>query len=90
MNDVNHEEVLNLVWLLENGLFRGKAVKGDPPKEWRDGKSFPEAAVGWERRGVRFIHATRARCKPAELGGGLLQNFMERVLGYCGREARHD
>jgi hypothetical protein len=39
---------------------------------------------------VRFIHAKRARSKPAELVGGLLQNLMERVPGYCGRDERRD
>jgi len=39
---------------------------------------------------VKFIHAKKARSKPAELVGGLLQNLMERVPGYCGRDERRD
>jgi hypothetical protein len=59
-------------------------------REWRLGKSWPERDLGWARLGVRVIHAKRARSKPAELVGGLLQNLQERVPGYCGRDERRD
>lgn len=77
-------------WLFENGIWKNARVVKGAPREWSDGKSWAECKPGWEKLGVRFIHAKRARSKPAELVGGLLQNLMERMAGYCGRDERRD
>ncbi len=92
MNTVCLEQGRPDVWYFERGLWqRSNLVKGRPPKEWRLAQdSGAEAVYGWEKLGVRFIHATRARSKPAELVGGLLQNLMEGCKGYCGRNERVD
>lgn len=92
MNTVCLEQGRPDVWYFERGLWqRSNLVKGRSPKDWRlahDSES--ETAYGWEKLGVHFIHATRARSKPAELVGGLLQNLMEGCKGYCGRNERVD
>ncbi len=92
MNTVCLEQGRPDVWYFERGLWqRSNLVKRRPPREWRlahDSES--ETAYGWEKLGVRFIHAPRARSKPAELVGGLLQNLMEGCRGYCGRNERVD
>lgn len=77
-------------WYFENGIWKNARLVKGTPREWREGKSDAEVKPGWEKLGVRFIHAKRARSKPAELVGGLLQNLMERMLGYCGRDERRD
>jgi hypothetical protein len=90
MNRTCRQWGLPLVWYLENGIWRcAKMVKG-APREWSEGKSWGEIKPGWSQLGVKFIHAKKARSKPAELVGGLLQNLMERVPGYCGRDERRD
>lgn len=78
------------VWYCENGIWRNAHLVKGPPREWSEGKSWGELKPGWERLGVKFIHAKKARSKPAELVGGLLQNLMERIPGYCGRDERRD
>ena len=90
MNRVCREWGLPRAWLFENGIWRRSRLVKGTPREWRDGQSDAELKPGWEKLGVRFIHAKRARSKPAELVGGLLQNLMERVPGYCGRDERRD
>jgi len=79
-------------WYFERGIWkRANLVKGDTtPAGWQAALSGPETKVGWENLGVRFIHATRARSKPVERLGGLLQDLMEGVRGYCGRDERRD
>ena len=92
MNTVCLDEARPDFWYFERGLWKSSnLVQGKPPREWRlANPSWEDTAHGWEKLGVRFIHAKRARSKPAELVGGLLQNLMERCPGYCGREERHD
>jgi len=91
MNRTCRQWGLPRAWLFENGIWRNsRLVKGSAPREWNDARSDAELKPGWEKLGVRFIHAKRARSKPAELVGGLLQNLMERVPGYCGRDERRD
>ena len=89
-NRVCRQWGLPRIWYFENGIWRNaKMVKG-APREWSEGKSWAEIKPGWSQLGVKFIHAKKARSKPAELVGGLLQNLMERVPGYCGRDERRD
>jgi hypothetical protein len=90
MNQACRAWGLPRVWYFENGIWRNAALVKGPPREWSEGKSWGELKPGWERLGVKFIHAKKARSKPAELVGGLLQNLMERVPGYCGRDERRD
>src|SRR5581483_7604902 len=52
--------------------------------------SGAELEMGLRQFGVRFIHARRARTKPVERIGGLLQDLMEGEPGYCGRDERKD
>lgn len=77
-------------WYFENGIWKNARLVKGAPREWSEGKSDAEVKPGWEKLGVRFIHAKRARSKPAELVGGILQNLMERMPGYCGRDERRD
>ncbi len=93
MNTVCLEHGRPDFWYFEGGSWkRANIVKGRPPKEWRRAHdSEVEAQYGWEKLGVRFIHATRARSKPAELVGKLLHDRLERCRGFCGREGeRYD
>ena len=91
MNQVCASWGLPGTWLFENGMWRNaKLVKGDSPAGWTDGLSWPETQVGWEKVGVRFIHARRARTKPVERVFGLIQDLMEGTRGYCGRDERRD
>lgn len=93
MNTVCLEQGRPDVWYFERGLWeRSRLVKGRPEEGWRLAQaSDTEAAYGWEKLGVRFIHATRARSKPGvERVGGMMQNLMERCRGYCGRNERED
>lgn len=77
-------------WLFENGIWKNAHMVKGAPRDWNEGKSWAEEKPGWDKLGVRFIHAKKARSKPAELVGGLLQNWMERMPGYCGRDERRD
>lgn len=79
------------VWYFERGIWQNALlVKGEAPAGWQPSLSWTEAKVGWERLGVRFLHAIRARSKPVERVGGLLQDLMHGVRGYCGRNERVD
>ena len=92
MNTVCLEQGRPDVWYFERGIWqRSNLVQGRAPKQWRLAHESQAATEhGWEKLGVRFIHAIRARTKPAELVGGLLQNMMEGCKGYCGRFERED
>jgi len=77
--------------IYERGIWKtANVVNNAAPVGWVDAHSPAQYKIGWAHLGVRIIHAKRARSKPAELVGGLLQNRMERVLGYCGRDERRD
>lgn len=91
MNRVCASNGLPSVWLFERGIWKNaKLVKGETPAGWDDGLSWPAVQTGWEQVGVRFVHATRARTKPVERVFGLIQDMMEGVRGYCGRDERRD
>jgi hypothetical protein len=79
------------IWYFEKGIWqKSHVVKGTAPVGWNDAHSWAEAKVGWENLGVKFQHAIRARTKPVERVGGLLQNLMHGIRGYCGRDERRD
>ena len=78
-------------WYFERGIWlKSKLVNSDAIAGWNDGLSWSAARVGWEQVGVGFRHAIRARTKPVERVGGLLQCLMEGERGYCGRDERRD
>src|SRR5207302_9265938 len=65
---------------------------------WRDSKiltgadelSFDHTELGLREFGVRFVHAKLPRGKVIERVFGLIQNKMERLPGYAGRDEIHD
>lgn len=78
-------------WYFERGIWKNShVVKGTVPAGWQEACSWLEAKTGWENLGVQFRHAIRARTKPVERVGGLLQDLMHGVRGYCGRDERRD
>jgi len=78
-------------WYYEGGIWkRSKIVKGVAPMGWNLSRSPEEMTFGWEQLGSKFIHAIRARSKPVEKVGDLLQRLMEGQPGYCGRDERRD
>jgi hypothetical protein len=78
-------------WYFEFGIWEGShLVKGSIPAGWKLAPSMSECATIWEQLGVDFVHATRARSKPVERVGRALQDLMEGVRGYCGRDERRD
>jgi hypothetical protein len=91
MNRVCASWGLPAAWYFEQGIWKNALlVKGEAPAGWEAALSWPDAKVGWEKLGVRFVHAHRARSKPVERVGGMLQNLMEGTRGYCGRDERRD
>ncbi|MEI6196444.1 MAG: hypothetical protein WCS42_19160, partial [Verrucomicrobiota bacterium] len=79
------------VWAYERGIWqRSHLVKGTVPAGWQVGLSAPDCATAWEQMGVRFVHSIRARSKPVERVFGAIQDLMEGVRGYSGRDERHD
>ena len=70
-------------WYFENSIFKSKIVKG--------GIAWAETEAGLlTGLGLRFVHAREARAKLVERVFGLIQNYMERIPGYCGRNERLD
>ena len=70
-------------WYFENSIFKSKMVKG--------GIAWAETEAGLlTGLGLRFVHAREARAKLVERVFGLIQNYMERIPGYCGRNERLD
>ena len=91
MNRVCAKWGLPSAWIFEGGLWRNsRVVKGNTPTGWETGLSWADCSVGWEKLGVNFRHAIRARTKPVEGVFRLLQNQMEGLRGYCGRNERVD
>jgi hypothetical protein len=77
-------------WYFERGTWEGNLAKSTPPPGWQLGPSLEDAKTGWEKMGVRMIHAHEARSKPVEHVLEMLQRLMEPLPGYCGRDERRD
>jgi hypothetical protein len=72
------------VLLLERGIWKtAKIIKGDE-------LDISQTEQGLREFGIKFRHRKRACGKVIENVIGLLQNQMERVTGYAGRDERHD
>ena len=70
--------------ILERGIWRtAKIIKGDE-------LDLTHTEQGLREFGVRFQHRTKPRGKKIERIIGLLQNRMERLPGYVGRNERND
>ena len=70
--------------VLERGMWRtAKIIKGDE-------LDISETEQGLREFGIRFQHRTKPRGKIIERVIGLVQNQMERTIGYVGRDERHD
>lgn len=70
--------------LLERGMWRtAKIIKGDE-------LDISHTEQGLREFGITFKHRTKPRGKIIERVIGLLQNQMERLPGYAGRDERHD
>src|SRR5205823_6281806 len=91
-NCMSKEKGVPDVWYFERGIWkRANAIKRPhTPRGWEENTSWTDRKSRWEELGVRFIHATKARSKPIERVGGLLQDLMEGIRGYCGRNERKD
>jgi hypothetical protein len=72
----------------ERGIWKDAKIltgaKGETPLSWQ------ETEMGLREFGLKFIHAIRARSKPVERVLGAIQNMMEGLPGYCGRDEQHD
>ncbi len=91
MNQICMSKGVPDFWYFERGIWKqANAIKRPVPNSWQDNASWAERKTQWAELGVRFIHATRARSKPIERVGGLLQDMMEGLKGYCGRNERLD
>lgn len=67
----------------ENGIWRKAKIltgaAGAPPLSWG------ETEMGLREFGLKFVHSQLPRSKPVERVGGLLQDLMEGLPGYVGR-----
>lgn len=91
MNRVCQDNGIPGTWYFERGIWkRSCLVNGRAPVGWNEALSANEAQVGWENLGVKFKYAMRARTKPVERVGGMLQDLMHGIRGYCGRDERRD
>lgn len=67
----------------EKGIWKSsKLLKGD---QLTCALSDEQAELGLRDFGLRFVHANLPRAKIIERIGGILQDMMEGVPGYCGR-----
>lgn len=66
----------------EHGTWQAKLLAGERNKE---ALSWPETQQGLKEFGLRFKHAGLPRAKPVERVGGALQNIMEGLPAYVGR-----
>ncbi len=74
----------------ERGSWKARLLKGDPKAEEKGGVPWADTEQGLRALGLRFMHAREARAKIVERVFGSIQNYMERDIGYCGRDERHD
>ena len=73
----------------ERGLWReSRILTGE--KRFSDELSLDHTEIGLRGFGVAFCHARLPRGKVIERIFGLIQNRMERLPGYVGRDERHD
>ena len=78
-------------WYFEGGMWqKAHVVKNTVPAGWKIAYSLPELKTGWASLEIGFRKATRARTKIVERIGGLMQDMMPGVRGYCGRDERRD
>lgn len=70
----------------ENGIWRSARILTGS----KSALPWEEADRGLRSLGLRIIHAKLPRAKVVENIFGILQNQMERMPGYCGRDERHD
>ena len=69
----------------ENGSWRARILKGsEEAAEWDNTEN------GLRGLGIEFRHARLARGKVIERVFGMVQNLMDGLPGYCGRDERHD
>lgn len=76
--------------LHEGGIWdKARLLKG---KQRREDEALmgEEIELGLREWGVKFRHSREARAKPVERVIGLLQAYMEREPGYCGRDEIRD
>ncbi len=66
----------------EQGTWEAKLLTGDKAAE---SLSWPETRMGLTEFGLKFHHAELPRAKPVERVGGALQNIMEGLPFYVGR-----
>lgn len=66
----------------EHGTWEAKLLTGDKNAE---ALSWPETRMGLTEFGLKFHHANLPRAKPVERVGGALQNIMEGLPAYVGR-----
>jgi hypothetical protein len=91
MNRVCTGHGIPAVWYFERGIWKAShVVKGTVPAGWNFAGAGDDIKSSWQKIGVRFVHAIRARSKPVERVGGLLQDRMHGIRGYCGRNERVD
>jgi hypothetical protein len=90
------ERGLPQILYLERGIWKtsrlitGRRRALQPLREEQMPMNWAECETGLGQFGIKFIHAIRARSKPIERVGGLLQDLMEGEQGYCGRDERRD
>ena len=71
----------------EMGIWKNsKLLKGEATAP----VSLPEAEMGLRSLGLEFKHSTLPRSKPVERVIGAMQNLMEGLPGYIGRDERND
>lgn len=76
-------------WHFERGAWKARLLTGEKLAGF-DNVPWPDAETGLRKFGLRFIHAKRAESKVVENVLGRLQTYMERCMGYVGRDERHD
>lgn len=84
-----------LIYLERGRVFAdAKLISGGPTARRHPNDagacSDAEIEMGLRQFGIKLIVARRARSKPVERVGGMLQDLMHGEPGYCGREERHD